>query len=161
MEHGSNAVATDVEAFEAPVHWRPGASAGFIATAVMGVAIMAVDLPTLRSVIPGLYGLSGSLLAGWVAHLAHGTLFGMVFAAVLSDPGLHRLVEWRWKTTAAGLVYGTVLAVAGAGIIMPVWLGVVGFPTPPAIPHVTAPMLAWHLVYGVVLGAVFHALEAR
>jgi hypothetical protein len=38
---------------------------------------------------------------------------------------------------------------------MPMWLGIVGFSDPPALPHVTAPMLAWHVVYGVVRGTAF------
>lgn len=38
---------------------------------------------------------------------------------------------------------------------MPIWLGFVGFPTPPSIPNVTLPILGWHLVYGTVLGLVY------
>lgn len=159
MVHESPATPAEIEPFEAPLDWWPGAVAGFLASLVMGIAIAAVDLPTLRTAIAGLYGLSGSLVVGWIAHLVHGTLFGMAFAWILSDPGLHGLAGWRWKTALAGVVYGTVLAVAGAGIIMPVWLGLVGFPTPPEIPHITIPMLAWHVIYGLVLGAGFHALE--
>lgn len=90
-----------------------------------------------------------------MAHLFHGTLFGMIFAAVLADPGLYRVNERIWKSVVAGAVYGLVLAVAGAGIIMPIWLGVVGFPTPPSIPNVTTPLLIWHAIYGVVLGGLF------
>ena len=48
-------------------------------------------------------------MAGWLAHLAHGTLFGLVFALVLSDPGLYRVTDWAWKTVLAGVVYGFVL----------------------------------------------------
>ena len=52
-----------------------------------------------------------------------------------------------------------VLAVVGAGIVMPIWLAVVGFGAPRSLPHVTIPLLAWHLVYGVVLGGVFAHLN--
>jgi len=151
-EHGS----TDVSApFEPRLAWRGGGVAGLVATAAMGIGITLVELSTLRVVIAGLYGLEGSLVAGWLAHLAHGTVFGVLFAAVLADPGLHRVTEWRWKTTVAGVVYALVLAVVGAGIVMPIWLGAVGFTTPPSIPNVTVPLLVWHLLYGLVLGALF------
>lgn len=147
------------DAFESSPAWRGGALAGFAATVVMGLVITATRLAVLQESIAGLYGLQGSLVAGWVAHLAHGTLFGAVFALLLADPGLYRLTDWRWKTLLAGVVYALVLAVFGAGIIMPIWLDLAGFPGPPSIPFVTAPLLLWHLVYGVVLGAVFPVVE--
>lgn len=141
--------------FEARWAWKSGAVAGLVATVAMGLAITATDLSTLRLAVAGLYGFEGSLLAGWLVHLAHGTVFGVVFAAVLSDPGLFRLTERRWKTTLAGVVYGIVLAVGGAGVIMPIWLGVAGVSVPATVPNVTVPILWWHLLYGAVLGAVF------
>ena len=147
--------------FRAGWSWRGGAVAGFVATAVMGVAVTLGQLPVMREAIAGLYTLEGNLLAGWVAHLAHGTLFGMVFAAVLTDPALHRVSDWTWKTVLAGVAYGLALAVAGAGFVMPVWLAVVGFPSPPAVPNVTVPLLAWHVVYGAVLGGVFALYETE
>ncbi|MFB6302686.1 MAG: histidine kinase [Haloferacaceae archaeon] len=146
-------------AFETEPAWRGGALAGVVATVVMGVVITATNLPVLQESIAGLYGLEGNLVAGWIAHLVHGTLFGALFALILADPGLYRLTEWRWKTLLAGVAYALVLAVFGAGIIMPIWLGFAGFPAPPSIPNVTTPLLLWHLVYGIVLGAVFPAVE--
>lgn len=140
--------------FENRPAWFGGALAGLLATVAMGVAITVTDLGVLRSSIAGLYGFEGSLLVGWVAHLAHGTVFGVVFAAVLSDPGFHRIERWVWKTTVAGAVYAVVLAVVGAGFVMPVWLGLVGA-AGAEVPMVTAPSVAWHLVYGVVLGVVY------
>lgn len=141
--------------------WRGGALAGLLATAVMGVAISVTDQSTLQVAIAGLYGQSGSLVAGWTAHLFHGTVFGALFTLLLADPGLHRLTDWYWKTTVAGVVYSVVLAVAGAGIIMPIWLGLAGLPVPASIPNVTAPMLVWHLIYGLALGGLYPAIARR
>ena len=50
----------------------------------------------------------------------YGTLFGVLFAAVLLDPGLYGVSERVGKTVAVGVVYGLVLAVGGAGIVMPI-----------------------------------------
>lgn len=153
--------ATLPAAFETRWAWKGGALAGLVATAVMGVVISLTSLATLRLAIAGLYGFEGNLTAGWVAHLAHGTLFGVVFAAVLTDPALYRLSERVWKTTVAGIVYGLVLAVVGAGILMPIWLSATGFADPPSIPNVTTSSLVWHLVYGAVLGVLFSLLDDR
>lgn len=141
--------------------YRAGAVCGFVATVVMGLAITAVDVETLRVAIAGLYGYEGSLVAGWAAHLAHGTLFGVVFAAVLADPGLHRVSERLWKTTLVGVGYGLFLAFAGAGIIMPIWLGMVGFTGVPGIPYITGATVVWHVIYGAVLGGLVSVMEQR
>lgn len=146
---------------EASWRWRGGAIAGFVATVVMGLAITLVEASTMQVAIAGLYGQSGNLLAGWLAHLVHGTLFGVLFGVLLSDPGIHRVADWYWKSIIAGVTYGLVLAVVGAGIIMPIWLNVAGFPAPPPIPNVTSSLLVWHLLYGLVLGGVFPAVKTR
>lgn len=146
--------------FTSTVPWRRGAVAGLLAAAVMGVVISSMNLSTMQTAIAGLYGQQGSLLTGWIAHLVHGTVFGVLFAATLADPALHRLTDWYWKSLLAGVVYGMMLAIVGAGIIMPIWLATVDLHAP-AIPNVTGPMLLWHLVYGLVLGALFPALPTR
>lgn len=157
-EHERGGVET-TDAFTSRVAWKGGAVSGLIATAIMGVAITIMDLSTLREAIAGLYGFQGNFFVGWIAHLTHGTLFGLIFAVVLADPILHRVGEWLWKSIAAGVVYSVVLAVAGAGVIMPVWLTIVGFNEPPTVPFVTVPILVWHLIYGLVLGTLYYTLN--
>jgi hypothetical protein len=144
----------DDDPFTARWAWKGGAVAGVAAAAVMGVLIVVMNLPLLRQSIAGLYGLEGSVVAGWIAHLTHGAIFGALFAAILTDPALSRVTNHVWRTAAAGLIYGIVLAVAAAGIIMPIWLGAVGIEAP-GIPNVSQATLFWHAVYGVVLGIVF------
>lgn len=158
VEPNANERVETPEAFEGAWAWKGGAVAGFAAAIVMGVAISIVELDTLRLAIAGLYGFEGNLVAGWIAHLAHGTLFGLIFAGILSDPSLHRIDDWAWKSAVAGVIYGLVLAVLGAGIIMPMWQGVVGVPTQGSIPNVTTPTVLWHAIYGVVLGGLFPSL---
>jgi len=149
----------EISPFESTVSWRGGAVAGLIATAATGVAITAIDVDMLTVMIAGMYGLEGVLLAGWVAHLVHGTLFGVAFAVVLSDPSLVGITERTWKSIVVGLVYGLVLAVIATGIILPVWLQSVGVSTVPSIPFVTTASLGWHALYGIVLGALLPFLD--
>lgn len=143
------------------MHWLHGAAAGLVAAAVMGLTIVLMDAPVLRDAIAGLYLLGGNVVAGIFAHLVHGALFGLLFAMVLADPIMHEVNEVPWKTVLAGVVYGLVLAVVGTGIIMPMWLEAVGAVTGFPVPYVTAPLVFWHLVYGVVLGSVYSFLKQR
>lgn len=121
----------------------------------MGLVIMVMDFELLRTTIAVLYGQEESLIIGWIAHLVHGSLFGLLFAVLLSEPNLARLYQRMWKIVAAGIVYGVVLTVVAAGIIMPIWLGAVEYPRAPSIPNITVTSLIWHVVYGIVLGVVF------
>jgi len=141
--------------------WRSGAISGLLAAVVMGVGITVAQQATMQVAIAGLYGQAGNLLVGWLAHVVHGTLFGILFALVLAEPGLYHLTDWPWKTALAGIVYGIVLAVGGAGIVMPMWLEVLGTASPEPIPVLSVPMLIWHLLYGAVLGTVFPFVEDR
>jgi hypothetical protein len=150
---------TDSDPFEAAWAIKGGAVAGILATIVMGVAISVMRLETLQLAIAGLYGQGGNLIAGWIAHLLHGTIFGVGFAGLLADPGLYRLTEWAWKTVLAGIVFGLLLALIGAGFVMPVWLNAVGASPVPPVPNVTVELVIWHLIYGSVLGAIFPYVE--
>jgi hypothetical protein len=151
---------TEEDPFEPSLSLKAGAVAGAIATVAMGLVITVMDLETLRVAIAGLYGQEGSLAVGWIAHVIHGTVFGLVFAVILADPGLYHVTRWHWKTVLLGVVYGLVLGVVGAGIIMPAWLAMVGIqqqtPTPP---NLSANNLVWHTVYGFVLGVVYPLVE--
>lgn len=145
--------------FDTEWAWRGGALSGFVATVVTGVVIVVTDQSVLYDAIAGLYGQQGNLLVGWAVHLVHGMLFGALFALILTDPGLYHLTDWRWKTLLAGIVYALVLAIAGAGVIMPMWLQILGYPSPPSFPFVTTAILLWHLVYGTILGVLFSYIE--
>lgn len=136
-----------------------GAVAGFVATVATAIPILVMDISLLDTTIAGMYGFDGVLLVGIVAHLAHGTLFGLVFAFVMSDPSLVRVTEWRWKTLVAGVVYGLMLTVVGTGFILPVWLGATGLTAAPEILFVTPALVAWHLLYGAVLGGLYPEFE--
>jgi hypothetical protein len=142
-------------AFDASAAWRGGAAAGFLATLATTVVIVPFDIELFSDTIAGMYGLEGVFAVGIAAHLIHGTLFGVLFAAVLSDPGLVGITNWLWKTVVTGLVFGLVLAVAGTGFVLPAWVQFVGVTGLLPMPYVNATLLAWHGLYGVMLGALF------
>jgi len=96
----------EIAPFEESPRLRTGLSAGFLATLVSGVVFALTGPELLRSTIPGMYGFESALAVGIGAHLIHGTIFGLAFALVLSDPQLVSITNSLTKTTAAGLVYG-------------------------------------------------------
>jgi hypothetical protein len=153
-----SSVGRDVEAlepFDEHLALLGGAGAGFVGAIAMGIVFVVLDPELLSQFIPGLFGLEGSLLAGWIGHLMIGVLFGLAFAIVMDDPSLVQVSDVVWKSVVAGVVFGLVLAVVGMGVIMPMWSRAVGLSLSLEIPYVTVPLLAGHVVFGAVLGAVF------
>jgi hypothetical protein len=145
--------------FVANLLWKEGVIAGVIAAIASALAITAVDASVLAQDVAGLYGFGGSVIAGWAAHLVHGTLFGLIFAAVLTDPMLSAARKTPARTVIAAIVFGLVLAVAGAGVLMPMWLDAVGVGSGMPLPRLSVPLVLWHGVYGVVLGVAFATID--
>jgi uncharacterized membrane protein YagU involved in acid resistance len=141
-------------------NWKAGVVGGIVGAIPFGLMMaLMLDDPVIAVAIPSMYGLAPppNELAGFVVHLSHGAILGVVFAAVIGLAGLSR--ESAQKQVAAGLAYGIVLWVVLAVIVMPIWLSAVGSPADPPLPNVSIPSLIGHAVYGVVLGAVYYALE--
>ena len=137
--------------------WKPGAIGGFLAGVVMGVMLTMQMTPVIEMAIPAMYGTSG-LAAGWVAHLLHSTVLGIVFAFLLNTAGWRDRASEYLGGIGLGVGYGVVLWVVLAAIVMPIWLSAVGFPGAPGLPNFNPTSLVGHVVYGAVLGAVFAAL---
>lgn len=149
----ATAVDTPTEQFA----WKGGALAGLIGGAVMGAMLTMQMPPVIEVAIPSMYGLSG-LAAGWVAHLFHSVVFGLVFAAAATRT---RYRDADTGTFAVlGAAYGVVLWLVAAAVVMPLWLGALGLDAP-SVPNLDAASLAGHLVYGVVLGAALAATRTR
>lgn len=138
----------------ASVDWTAGVVASLVAGAVMGVMLTMQMRPTIAGGIPALWGLAG-LTSGWIVHLVNSAVFGLAFAAVAAQPSVRDYVDSVGSSLATGVGYGVVLWVVGAVIVMPIWLGAVGFPKAPAVPNVGMQSLVGHVVYGAVLGVVY------
>jgi hypothetical protein len=136
--------------------WQAGVGGGILGAAVMAIAISAMNPPTLVGGIPGLYTLSGGI-AGWVVHLSHGAILGVVYAAIVEADAVS--IDSVGKYLGAGLGWGIVTWGVLAAIVMPIWLSAVGFPQAPPFPNFAIPSLIWHLIYGVVLGIVYPLLR--
>lgn len=137
-----------------------GVAAGFVGSAVMAAVMFVMGaIPVLAGAIPGLYTLAppATPAAGVGIHLVHGAVLGVVFAGFVTAAGIESPVS----TVAAGVAYGVVTWVVLAALLMPVWLSAVGFPKAPEVPNFAVPSLLWHVIYGVVTGAVFVGVRDR
>lgn len=96
-------------------------------------------------------GLAGqdSAAVGWVVHLGISLLFGLVYGLIFGAAS----TSWG-RAVGLGAVYGVIWWVLGALVIMPAWMGMPVF----QVAEMQLQSLAGHLVYGVVLGAVYQAL---
>lgn len=137
------------------------ALAGVFGTLVFGGIFMAVgNTGTIAVAIPALYGLQGpSLALGWMIHLVHGAVLGLVYALIVSGTGYGHHLDRVPKATVWGLGYGALTALLLAGLLMPVWLSSVGFPNAPSVPNFSLQGLAGHVLYGAALGAAYPVLR--
>ncbi|WP_147435885.1 hypothetical protein [Haloarcula sp. Atlit-47R] len=83
-------------------------------------------------------------------------VFGVVFAAALPQPRLAAVGESVGGVVGFGLGCAAVLWIVAAGVVMPLWLSAVGFPSPPPLPNLGAMGLLTHLVFGLVLVVSYH-----
>lgn len=138
--------------------WKGAVVAGSLGAIVMGALMSVMNPAVLAVAIPSLYGLAPppNGLLGWIVHVSHGAVLGVVFAALAGAAGIDRSIG---KSAAAGVVYGVVIWIALAALLMPLWLSAVGSPASPPFPNFAIPSLLWHVVYGVVLGALYPPLR--
>lgn len=131
--------------------WISGMVGGLAGGAVMGLMMTIMMTPVIEMAIPAMYGLSGGLL-GWIVHMSHSAVLGVVFVAIMGALGRSGV----GLSVGIGAVYGVALWAVLAALVMPIWLAAVGFPAAPPFPNFALPgSLPAHVVYGVVLGAVY------
>jgi len=103
-------------------------------------------------VIGSLYGVDSALI-GWITHLFHSVVFGLLFAAGVSYVSTYRGEPSLVDLIGAGLGWGTFLWLVAAGIVMPLWLTAVGLSM--TLPNLSPLGFVGHAVWGVTLAAVF------
>ncbi len=126
-----------------------------MAGVVMGIMLQVMMTPVIAKAIPALYGMDG-LVVGWIAHLFHSLVLGLVFGAIVTSlPALREYANQVTTSAGLGIAYGVVVWIIAAAIVMPIWLSAVGFPGAPPLPNFNPMSLLGHVVYGVILGALF------
>jgi hypothetical protein len=145
--------------------WIAGGVGGFVGSIAFGLLMMyVIPAPMLSVVIPAMYGIEGpALLAGWAIHQFHGVVLGLAYVALVRTLSgrIGRMASDRTGALGLGVAYGVLTTVVLAVLVMPVWLGVVGFAGGPPFPNVSYPgtlvSLVGHIVYAIPV-AVAYAL---
>ncbi|MGH7713764.1 MAG: hypothetical protein ACREOG_20945 [Gemmatimonadaceae bacterium] len=141
-----------------------GAVAGIAGGLVFGVMMQMMSAPTPDGGTMPMMAMvamvvrSESLFVGWVYHLFNSAVIGGLFGWLLGDRARSYGSGLTW-----GAVWGVVWWVLGGLILMPLLLGMPAFASlrmPPMRP-VAFGSLVGHVIYGLVLGAVFVRLGAR
>lgn len=147
--------------------WQAGVAGGLIGSFGFGL-IMAyvISAPVLEVAIPNMYGIEATpaepaAMIGWVIHMAHGAVLGVVFAAALRIDAISEFASDTMKTGIVGLVYGVLTWVGLAVILMPIWLEAVGFAGAPSLPNFSELSLLGHAVFGALLGISYDVLVAE
>ncbi|MCU4751852.1 ATP-binding protein [Halobacteria archaeon AArc-curdl1] len=131
--------------------WELGVAGGCAIIAGITMGIFLEALAGSVPIIGALYGVQNAAV-GWTTHLFHSVIFGVIFAALLAQPTLER---YRNLTGTMGIAvaFGVFLWLVAAGVVMPVWLSLLGIET--AIPNLTAPSLVGHVIWGAMLGGCY------
>lgn len=136
--------------------WVGGALAGGLAAVLFSVVVPPQEMMPM---VAALYGLEG-VVWGWVFHLLHGVAFGLAFAALASLAGIASGPAGdSGRRVALGAVFGVVIWVIFAAIVMPAWIGAVTDMDPP-VPAWNRLSLVAHVVYGVAVAALLPALAS-
>jgi hypothetical protein len=128
--------------------------AAVLGSITFGIIMSLTMGEVLFTAIPGMYGLEAiprisAVFVGWAIHISHGTALGLVFgAAVTIVPECGERLKYGF---AAGVVYGTVLWLVLASLVMPIWVGM-ATPMNPPVPDWQLWSLLGHILYGAFLG---------
>jgi hypothetical protein len=130
----------------------PRIGAGIVGGLVGGVAFGV--LMQMTGMIPMVAMLVGSkaVAVGWLVHLAIAAFIGAMFAVLFG-----RYATGVGVSTAIGAGYGVVWWVLGALILMPARLGMDPF----EFNTMAWQSLMGHLIYGLLLGAVYALVAPR
>lgn len=144
-----------------------GAAAGLVGGVAMGVVLqLGTDLLPVIGRLAG----GATLVRGWLVHLVVSTLYGLVFPVFVSMPFVRDVATTVGANVILGVIHASALSFVTIGVVLPAATVVFGFPESPLsmflVPGPAAVELIGagffglgHVLYGVVLGAVYAVLR--
>lgn len=143
--------------------WAAGAAGGFVGSVLFGLMMMTImPVPLLEMVIPAMYGIEGpALAAGWAFHQFHGAVLGLGYVALVQFGTLRETARRLPGSLELAVAYGVLTTVALPVVVMPIWLGVLGFPGAPPFPNVGFPdtlvSAIGHTIYAIPVAGAYAA----
>ncbi|MDZ7745820.1 MAG: hypothetical protein U5K28_04585 [Halobacteriales archaeon] len=150
---------------QAPESDQPGVSGESIRNATVAGLVAGVAMGLILQFVAGQIGIIGALYGiqtlavGWVTHLFHSVVFATVFVAAVTVDSLKQYTESLTGTVTLGILYGSFLWLVAAGVIMGVWLNLVGIPA--AVPNLGVVSLIGHTVWGALIGMLVFILPTE
>lgn len=152
--------------FGGSLNWLLGSAVGGVAGSILfGAVLWIVDPAIVTETIPAIYGIDPGTI-GLVFHLLHGAVLGIIFGFIVSRNPIFStitadattgLFAGRGLTTRfalAGLVYGLAVWAFLPLIVQSIWITFTGI-VDPGFPFAAFEILIGHLLYGLLLGALF------
>jgi hypothetical protein len=143
-----------------------GAVSGVVGSLFFGGLLWMIDSDIVTGAIPAIYGLDPGSTIGWTLHLLHGLVLGVVFGFLVTrkpvlgtltadvETGFLAAAGPALRFAAVGVAYGiavwTVLPVFAQSILTALSGG-----GDPGFPVAAFEILVGHLLYGLLLGALF------
>lgn len=125
--------------------------AAVVAATAMGLYFhLSTDLVP---VIGALYSSQNSVV-GWISHQFHSIVFGLLFAAGITQPRFREYDSLK-EYVLLGIGWGLFLGVFAAGLIMPAWLHLSGVEAL-ALPYVSIPGVIGHVIWGSLMGGLYY-----
>ena len=124
-----------------------------VGASLVAAVVMAVPMQVLSGSVPvigALYGVQ-NVLVGWLTHGFHSVVFGLVYAALVQTTPAYFPDRLRYYGVALG--WSLALWLVAAGLVMPVWLSLVGIEA--SLPNLSAVALLAHLLWGGSLAALY------
>ncbi|SDQ25764.1 hypothetical protein [Natronobacterium texcoconense] len=143
-----------------------GALGGVVGSLLFGVVLWFVDSAIITEAIPAIYGVEPIGTAGWIFHLVHGLVLGIVFGIIVSrnlilgtlmadvETGFIAAMGPGVRFALAGMVYGLAVWAILPLLVLPIWMSIGGIEDP-GFPMLAFETLVGHLLYGLLLGALF------
>lgn len=147
---------------QAPESDRPGVDGETLRNAALAGIVAGVAMGWILQFVAGEMGIIGALYGvqtiavGWVTHLFHSIVFATVFVAMASVDSLEQYTESLAGSITLGVLFGSFLWLVAAGLVMGVWLNLVGIPT--AIPKLGIISLMGHTIWGALVGMLVAVL---
>ena len=135
--------------------WSGAVAGGLVAGVGMGLIMHFVM--NAMPLVGALYG-QPTVAVGWLAHLFHSVVFALIFAAAITRTSLREY--GLLGMIGLGAAYGIGLELVAAGVVLPLWANAIGA-GPLPVPFLIPIGFVTHLVYGVLLGAVFGVVMTR
>jgi hypothetical protein len=126
----------------APSRIRAGIVGGLVGGIAFGVLMQTTGVLAMVAMLVG----SGTVAVGWLVHLAISAFIGATFGVLFG-----RYAISVGRSTAIGIGYGLLWWILGGLILMPAKLGMDVF----VFSTMAWQSLLGHLVYGLLLGAVY------